>query len=70
MSKPLTRTCKAPPPTRRAVRAVRNAPIPPAAPASGAAPAETLREQADRLGLLDPLEEEPTNVFIADESSE
>jgi hypothetical protein len=32
--------------------------------------AETLREQADRLGLLDPLDEEPATVFSADPAHE
>jgi hypothetical protein len=33
--------------------------------ATTAAPVETLSEQADRLGLLDPLDEEPAHVFYA-----
>jgi len=32
-------------------------------------PVETLQEQADRLGLLDPLDVEPAHVYLLDESS-
>jgi hypothetical protein len=33
------------------------------------APVETLQQQADRLGLLDPLDAEPAHVYLLDESS-
>jgi hypothetical protein len=33
------------------------------------APVETLQQQADRLGLLDPLDVEPAHVYLPDESS-
>jgi len=33
------------------------------------APIETLQQQADRLGLLDPLDVEPAHVYLPDESS-
>jgi hypothetical protein len=33
------------------------------------APVETLQQQADRLGLLDPLDVEPAHGYLPDESS-
>jgi hypothetical protein len=43
--------------------------LPPAPGArGGAAAVETLKQQADWLGLLDPLDVEPTNIYSANES--
>lgn len=39
--------------------------VPRAAAISSAVAVESLREQADRLGILDPLDAEPANVFAA-----
>lgn len=51
--------------TRRSVPA---SPIRRDVRASDAVPVETLEQQADRLGLLDPLDVEPANVYRPDES--
>jgi len=59
MSKTPRRTLSAPRGTRTSQK--RKAASP--APRSRAVGVETLREQADRLGLLDPLDAEPSNVF-------
>jgi hypothetical protein len=59
---------KAPPRTQtKAARARqrRTTKLPRATASSSAVAVETLREQADRLGLLDPLDAEPANVFPA-----
>jgi hypothetical protein len=46
-------------------RRSRPKPQPPAGPPhhTGIPPAETLKQQADLLGLLDPLDAEPTNIY-------
>ena len=68
---PKTPTRKRTLPSRRrgAHRSPRKSPTG-AAPAArgGAAAIETLRQQADQLGLLDPLDAEPATVYSADES--
>lgn len=59
---------KAPKRTRTkaaAARLRRTTKLPRAAASSSAVAVETLREQADRLGLLDALDAEPANVFPA-----
>jgi hypothetical protein len=51
--------------TARGAGSVASAKTRPRPRASRTVSVETLREQADRLGLLDPLEEEPVHVFSA-----
>ena len=40
-----------------------------AANTAGAVPVESLQQQADLLGVLDPLDVEPAHVFIVDKWS-
>lgn len=40
---------------------------PPGPTPLASAPVETLNEQADRLGLLDPLDVEPAHIYVPDE---
>jgi hypothetical protein len=69
MPKKPTRKKTVPPRANRVRQAPHKSPPPPAPAApSGAAAIETLKQQADRLGLLDPLDVEPSNIYSPDES--
>ena len=41
--------------------------VPSAATPATSAPVESLREQADRLGVLDPLDVEPAHIYVPEE---
>ena len=57
------------PPTEDGAPTIRTGAPPHDAGVTDPAPVETLQQQADRLGLLDPLDAEPAHVYLLDESS-
>jgi hypothetical protein len=69
MPKTPTRKRTVPSRAKSARRSPRTSPPSPGPAARGGAAAiETLKQQADRLGLLDPLDAEPANIYSPDES--
>ena len=48
----------------------RKSPVSPSGSSVGDLAIETLEEQAERLGLLDPLDAEPANIFSPNEAVE
>jgi hypothetical protein len=69
MPKKPTRKKKVPSRAKGVRQAPHKSPSPPAPAARGGAAAiETLKQQADLLGLLDPLDVEPSNIYSPGES--
>jgi hypothetical protein len=69
MPKTPTRKRTVPSRAKSARRSRRRSAAPPGPAArDGTAAIETLKQQADRLGLLDPLDAEPSNIYSPDES--
>lgn len=55
------------PPTEDGTRSVRTGATPHDAGVTELVPVETLQQQAERLGVLDPLDVEPAHVYLPDE---